>query len=152
MWCQELNIYIYIYHPLDNGYGFSISVQSEITTPMLKEKNDFQDFQKLAGLWLIGEVVTSNHHENVGIYGSKVAEGCSAFQRRSWQTWWGSTFIALRSEANSILEVLLHIKCVKPSNLYQCRAKHDIHPKFLVLWGIQKCFVSCAEILWLTTV
>ena len=28
-------------------------------------------FQKLAGLWLVGEVV--NH---VGLYGSKVAEGC----------------------------------------------------------------------------
>ena len=35
-------------------------------------------FQKLAGLWLVGEVV--NH---VGLYGSKVAEGYSAFQRRS---------------------------------------------------------------------
>ena len=35
-------------------------------------------FQKLAGLWLVGEVV--NH---VGLYRSKVAEGCSAFQRRS---------------------------------------------------------------------
>ena len=35
----------------------------------------------MAGLWLVGEVV--NH---VGLYGSKVAEGCSAFQRRScWQ-------------------------------------------------------------------
>ena len=33
--------------------------------------------QKLAGLWLAGEVV--NH---VGIYGSKAAEGLSAFQRR----------------------------------------------------------------------
>ena len=34
--------------------------------------------EKLAGLWLAGEVV--NH---VGIYGSKAAEGLSAFQRRS---------------------------------------------------------------------
>ena len=34
--------------------------------------------QKLAGLWLAGEGV--NH---VGIYGSKAAEGLSAFQRRS---------------------------------------------------------------------
>ena len=41
----------------------------------VKKKNVFQ---KLAGLWLVGEVV--NH---VGLYGSKVAEGCSAFQRRS---------------------------------------------------------------------
>ena len=40
---------------------------------MFKRKN-----QKLAGLWLAGEVV--NH---VGIYGSKAAEGLSAFQRRS---------------------------------------------------------------------
>ena len=37
-----------------------------------------KDFQKLAGLWLADEVV--NH---VGIYGSKAAEGLSAFQRRS---------------------------------------------------------------------
>ena len=35
-------------------------------------------FQKLAGLWLASEVV--NH---IGIYGSKVAEGLSVFQRRS---------------------------------------------------------------------
>ena len=35
-------------------------------------------FQKLAGLWLAGEVV-----DHVGIYGSKAAEGLSAFQRRS---------------------------------------------------------------------
>ena len=34
--------------------------------------------KKLAGLWLAGKVV--NH---VGIYGSKAAEGLSAFQRRS---------------------------------------------------------------------
>ena len=43
--------------------------------PMFKKK-----IQKLAGLWLAGEVV--NH---VGIYGSKAAEGLSAFQRRSCQ-------------------------------------------------------------------
>ena len=35
-------------------------------------------FQKLAGLWLVGKLV--NH---VGSKGSKVAEGFSAFQRRS---------------------------------------------------------------------
>ena len=40
----------------------------------------FKKNQKLAGLWLAGEVV--NH---VGIYGSKAAEGVSAFQRRSCQ-------------------------------------------------------------------
>ena len=39
-----------------------------------------KDFQKLAGLWLAGEVV--NH---VGIYGSKAAEGLWAFQR--WSCW-----------------------------------------------------------------
>ena len=37
-----------------------------------------KDFQKLAGLWLAGEMV-----DHVGIYGSKVVEGLSAFQRRS---------------------------------------------------------------------
>ena len=47
--------------------------------PMFQKKK--KDFQKLAGLWLADEVV--NH---VGIYGSKAAEGLSAFQRRSCTT------------------------------------------------------------------
>ena len=34
--------------------------------------------QKLADLWLVGEMVN-----RIGIYGSKVAEGLSAFQLRS---------------------------------------------------------------------
>ena len=42
----------------------------------------------LAGLWLAGEVV--NH---VGIYGSKAAEGLSAFQRRSCYTKRASRFM-----------------------------------------------------------
>ena len=42
------------------------------------QKKKKKDFKKLAGLWLVDEVV--NH---VGIYGSKAAEGLSAFQRRS---------------------------------------------------------------------
>ena len=58
---------------IDNSvlHAFSVPDWSE----MCRKKNVFQ---KLAGLWLVGEVV--NH---VGLYGSKVAEGCSAFQRRS---------------------------------------------------------------------
>ena len=47
---------------------------SQIPLNVKKKKKN----KKLAGLWLAGEVV--NH---VGIYGSKVAEGLSAFQRRS---------------------------------------------------------------------
>ena len=47
---------------------------TRIFCPMFKKNV----FQKLAGLWLVGEVV--NH---VGLYRSNVAEGCSAFQRRS---------------------------------------------------------------------
>ena len=37
---------------------------------------------KLADLWLVGEMVN-----RIGIYGSKVAEGLSAFQRRSCCLW-----------------------------------------------------------------
>ena len=55
----------------ENATLFTISFQC------LKKK----DFQKLAGLWLAGEVV--NH---VGIYGYKAAEGLSVFQRRSCLT------------------------------------------------------------------
>ena len=49
--------------------------------PMFQKKK--KDFQKLAGLWLADKVV--NH---VGIYGSKAAEGLSAFQRRSCVLLW----------------------------------------------------------------
>ena len=89
MLCQELDIYIYIYDTLDNRYWFSISVQHGIGCTTFHsffswkvwKKNAYWNFQKLAGLWLVGEV--DNH---VAIYGSKVAEGFSAFQRRS--CWW----------------------------------------------------------------
>ena len=65
MWCQELDVYIYIYiqispdHHLDNRYGFSVSVRPE-HTPLLQFfmlKKMF--FTKSAGPWLVGEVV--NH-------------------------------------------------------------------------------------------
>ena len=80
------HIHIYIYDALDNRYGFSISVQHGIDCTTFHSffswkvwtKKVFKNFQKLAGLWLVGEV--DNH---VPIYGSKVAEGFSAFQRRS---------------------------------------------------------------------
>ena len=36
----------------------------------------------MAGLWLAGEMV-----DHIGIYGSKVAEGLSVFQRRSCYIW-----------------------------------------------------------------
>ena len=44
---------------------------------MLKEV--FEIFEKLVGLWLVGEVV-----DYVGIYGSNAAEGWPVFQRRSF--------------------------------------------------------------------
>ena len=85
---QELDIYIifmwiyiiYIYRErASNLKLIFISSTWDCTTfhnflPVFQKKY----FQKLAGLWLAGEVV--NH---VGIYGSKAAEGLSAFQRRS---------------------------------------------------------------------
>ena len=58
MWCQELDIYctyiyciyiyiyIYIYHPLDNRYGFSISVPPEIT-PLFSFFNVLKCFSKV---------------------------------------------------------------------------------------------------------
>ena len=84
MLCQELNIYIYVYvyDGLDNRYGFSISFSPGIDCTAFHsffswtvwKKNVFLNYQKLAGLWLVGEV--DNH---VAIYGSKVAEGFSFF-------------------------------------------------------------------------
>ena len=66
---------------LDFPYQFNLGLIAPLfTVPFheMFEKNFFLNFQMLAGLWLVGEV--DNH---VAIYGSKVAEGFSAFQRRS---------------------------------------------------------------------
>ena len=88
IWCQEFDIYQYIYiyiyiyiynitlsiSNMDFLYQFNLGLHHFWGFfPMLKNV-----FQKLAGLWLVGEVV--NHVE---LYWFKVAEGCSAFQRRS---------------------------------------------------------------------
>ena len=75
MLSQELDIYIYI--ALDNRYGFFYQFNLGFSQFLFMKslKFFFFNFLKLAGLWLVGEVVA--------IYGSKVAEGFSAFQRRS---------------------------------------------------------------------
>ena len=67
---------------MDFLYQFNVGFIAPLFTgsfhEMFEKKNVFLNFQKLAGLWLVGEV--DNH---VAVYGSKVAEGFSAFQRRS---------------------------------------------------------------------
>ena len=83
-------ICIYIYDlsiiDIDFVYQFNLKLIAPLFTFFyLKKKKCFLKFQKLTGLWLAGVVV--NH---VGIYGSKVAEGLSAFQRRScFPSCWG---------------------------------------------------------------
>ena len=66
---------------MDFLYQFNLRLIAPLFTVSFHEmfeKKVFQDFQKWVGLWLVGKM---NNH--VGIYGSKVAEGFSAFQRRS---------------------------------------------------------------------
>ena len=91
-WERSLKCYAknstYIYMTLslidmDFLYQFNLRLIAPLFTVSFhemfgKKRKVFQDFQKLAGLWLV--VKMDNH---VGIYGSKVAEGFSAFQRRS---------------------------------------------------------------------
>ena len=61
---------------MDFTYQFNLRVLAQLFTVSFQcLKKLF--FQKLPGLWLVGEVV--NH---VGIYESKATEGLSAFQRR----------------------------------------------------------------------
>ena len=84
-------------------------------------------FQKLAGLWLVGEVV--NH---VGLYGSKAADGCSAFQRRSCCTklsicLWNELYIGeltydLSSWSGISGKYILHDTdpCITPLTLAKC--------------------------------
>ena len=80
-----ISTHTHIYDPLDNRYGFFYISStwdwlhhfSQFLFNVWK-KEWFFKFSKLAGLWIFGIVVI-----HVGIYGSKVAEGFSAFQRRS---------------------------------------------------------------------
>ena len=79
---------------MDFIYQFNLRLIAPLFTvsfhEMFERKKVFQDFQKLAGLWLVGEM--DNH---VGIYGSKVAEGFSALQRQSCLHLWSDMLIIL---------------------------------------------------------
>ena len=63
----------YIYEALDNRYGFSISVQHGI---------DFTNFHSFFS-WKVWKEMFFQIFKRWQVYGSKVAEGFSAFQRRS---------------------------------------------------------------------
>ena len=74
------NVGNYLY--LNNG-SFKFEVDPHQFNLRLHHFSQFQrkgrkKNQKLADMWLVGEMVN-----RIGIYGSKVAEGLSAFQRRS---------------------------------------------------------------------
>ena len=73
------NVGNYLY--LNNG-SFKFEVDAHQINLRLHHFSEFQhkknEFQNLAGLWLTGEMV----NRRIGIYGSKVAVGLSAFQRR----------------------------------------------------------------------
>ena len=65
----------------DFPYQFNLRLIAQLFTvsvQFLKKMFSKFNFQKLAGLWLVGKVV--NH---IGMYGSRAAEGLSASQRRS---------------------------------------------------------------------
>ena len=64
-----------------------------------------RNFQKLAGLWLAGEMVN-----RIGIYGSKVADGLSAFQRQSWSPCSCHRIITKFSEVITIDKSDVHAK------------------------------------------
>ena len=78
---NSTHTYIYIYNmiiDMDFLYQFNLGLIAPLFTGSFHEMFEFFFFfQKFAGLWLVGKV--DNH---VAIYGSKVAEGFSAFQRR----------------------------------------------------------------------
>ena len=91
MWCQEFDIYLLanIYPYIYVGIDITLSISDmDFLYQFNLRLHHFWDlfffqcskkcFSKVGSLWLAGEVV--NH---VGLYWSKVAEGYSAFQRRS---------------------------------------------------------------------
>ena len=80
MWCQEIDIYIYIsitVSTIDIDFLHQFTWHCTNFHSSFQCKNGFQNFQKVSDLWMVGKVV--NH---VGSYGSKAAEGWSAFQHR----------------------------------------------------------------------
>ena len=79
---NSTHTHIYIYNmiiDMDFLYQFNLGLIAPLFTGSFHEMFEiiFFFFQKFAGLWLVGKV--DNH---VTIYGSKVAEGFLAFQRR----------------------------------------------------------------------
>ena len=120
MWCQEFDIYllannytnIYIdtyitlsISDMDILYQFNLRLH-HFWGVFFNVKKMF--FQKLTGLWLVGEVV--NH---VGLYRSKVAEGCSAFQRRSWTFYVCTLVIRMLHFFNTVTACFNDIICME---------------------------------------
>ena len=72
-----------IYLSILNNGSFKFEVDPHQFNLRLHHFSQFQrkrkKNQKLADLWLVGEMIN-----RIGIYGSTVAEGLSAFQRRSF--------------------------------------------------------------------
>ena len=65
---------------MDFLYQFNLGLIAPLFTSSFHDMFEifYLNFQKLAGLWLVGEV-----DKHVAIFGSKVAEGFSVYQRRS---------------------------------------------------------------------
>ena len=76
--------------------------------PMFKKK-----IQKLAGLWLAGEMV--NH---VGIYESKAAEGLSAFQRRSCNVYCNAVGAIPWKALSLVIWIYIYIGWAQYTGLY----------------------------------
>ena len=111
------NVGNYLY--LNNG-RFKFEVDPHQFNLRLHHFSQFQrikKIQKLAGLWLAGEIV-----DHIGIYGSKVAEGLSAFQRRSCLLSWcnsGLISMSLSITWHFIFNTLcLHHCFVKKGSLF----------------------------------
>ena len=109
--------YLYLKESENGNFKFEVDAHqldlrlhhfSQFPLNVKKKKN-----QKLAGLWLAGEMV--NH---VGIYGSKAAEGLSAFQRRSCSRL-SVEFQGHMAKKSSILTQIGHFRTVAPVWIHQ---------------------------------
>ena len=80
------HISIYRYYPLGMDFLYQFNLRLHHFSQFLFniKQNEFQNFQMLAGMWFVGDVVI-----HVGTYGSKAVEGWSVLQRRSCIAIWG---------------------------------------------------------------
>ena len=94
--------------------------------------------QKLAGLWLAGEMV-----DHIGIYGSKVAEGLSAFQHRSCSDIFNMSDAWDSCDLTIWMPIIFSNQSLNKNNFRNITSVTFSKSKFSLTWLMPDVFMSC---------